>query len=313
MTGNSGKKALSGPGVAHLRALILLLAVSPALLATKPTGTAPALVLPVKTTGPSAFRDFGLEARCAGLGDFISAFVVTHMRDLSVTELSCSEGGGIGGTTYAYEFATGIGSKRKSWRLDVGIPVGRQPMLVLCDTSGKSGECAEKAPKGFLGLHANMRSLLPTLHQFVAAPQTLLQFYGQPHNSFVQKVAAQPEIKLSVTEGSLAVPVILKLNRAWVGRPPQDSVTFLSAVPASLAKCLECKSGNCKSDKILWRIDDRLFSIFRAGPKSSAAAESGARWFIRGERDSVLTGRDWQFSCGLSRYSVQHVRKIPGP
>ena len=267
------------------------------------------------------FQDTSLERRCAALGDHIGEFVVSSLKGLPVTELSCAEGAGIGGITYAWEFATGMGSRQQRWQIDVAIPEASPVIVRLCDLNGSPVECsppgkvafgnggrfktkgdADAATQVFLNLHKNMGQLLPFISNWVGTTNGEVTYLGTSLRQYAADLAAKPEVQLPMGK---AATVSVKLVRNKESMGGQLSVSGKGA--SEFAECLGCKKTNCAGETLHWRLDARLFSVTR-GDEKFVEGGRGVHWFVDGSRTSPFDTRSWRFSCGVSRWSIQHMR-----
>jgi hypothetical protein len=267
------------------------------------------------------FQEISLESRCAGLGDYVGEFVVNSLKGLAVTEISCSEGAGIGGITYAWEFATGTGTRQKRWQLDVAIPEVSPVVVRLCDLNGSPVECsppgkvefgnggrfktraeAEAATRDFLSLHGNMGQLVPHVSKWVAQTPKEVTFFGKALPQFATELAS----KNTVLELPLDKGRKLGLKLTKDADSTSGSVVVAGAGFSDIAACLGCKKANCSGDGLRWRLDARLFSVMRRQDMQTDGTR-GVHWFVDGNRDKPLDVSRWRFSCGVSRWSIQHL------
>jgi len=268
------------------------------------------------------FQEVSLERRCAALGDHVGEFVVNSLKGLAVTEISCSEGAGIGGITYAWEFATGTGSKQKRWQLDVAIPEASPVVVRLCDLNGSPVECsppgkvafgnggrfktraeADVATRSFLSLHSNMEQLVPHVSNWVSPSPKEVTFLGMTLRQFATElVSKKTGLELPLDNGR---KLGLKLTKD--SESNSGGVLISGAGFSDLAECLGCRKANCSGDPLRWRLDARLFSVMRGQDMQTDGAR-GVHWFIDGNRDNPLDPSRWRFSCGVSRWSIQHLK-----
>jgi hypothetical protein len=308
--------------------------------------------LPMGKGLPSSFRDVSIESRCDALAAYVRDFATAHLSGeqpkTSLQDVSCGEGNGLGGARYSYDFKLTKGEEAHTYRLDVGFTAKKgskeknskddMAFLRLCDLETPPLVCsinhanqtlkfennkerfktqakAAQAAKLFYDFHPHMSHLLPTLDRWIKGKQTQKKIYGLDYADFITKIQNHKDgFPITNDEVNGIVKFTLeppnKNHASTSGR-----VNFSGPVPASFLNCFKCPDVACLNSEVLYRFEDRLFSLTRsiASPESKAKKTRsidmnyGVGWIIQGLDPLGKNSQPWKYVCGVSRYSLQNV------
>jgi hypothetical protein len=148
-----------------------------------------------------------------------------------------------------------------------------------------------------------MEQLVPHVSNWVSPSPKEVTFLGMTLRQFATElVSKKTGLELPLDNGR---KLGLKLTKD--SESNSGGVLISGAGFSDLAECLGCRKANCSGDPLRWRLDARLFSVMRGQDMQTDGAR-GVHWFIDGNRDNPLDPSRWRFSCGVSRWSIQHLK-----
>lgn len=250
----------------------------------------------------AAFREVSLEARCPALAAEVQSLSEAKLGRGRYQALGCAEGNGLGGARYSLDFKLSKDSGTwRRFRIDAAYDDQDAPLVRLCDTGRTPPDCSHGASKAFEEMGTGAKQVLTALEAWLAAKATSKMIFGKPYAAFVEEVVAEGRdypIKGAATAGK----VRLKLTSRASGQPESGRVTALGDVAPEFLACFHCKTSACLSDEVRYQFEDRFFSLVREDKQSGKTF--GAGWIIEGQDVA-----SWSYVCGVSRYSLQSVKK----
>lgn len=285
---------------------------------------------------PPSFRDVGIELRCSALSEYVARYAKDYLTELNYKEVGCSEGNGLGGATYELEFRLKNVPDVKAYSIQLSMNESTQPGTKICMQTESDTYCSldfgslplatsshfktdsdEKTTqfinRNYIQPAKDLQQLTPAVALWVSGAQKFKRIFGVDFNTFVGTLLNRPlMLPVSVSEKTMLLK--LELTPSSKNSATTGQAKLLSDLPSELQHCLGCTDNQCNQTKLKYTFNNRFLSISglkedRSQTTARETGKYGLAWIMEGPDPVVREQPNWRFFCGVSRYSVQVIKR----